>query len=100
MFVDRLLHRFHPIMKLRYLFHPLLNRKRKDEIPKDTEYCYGENGNCPFIIRVESNRHGFSPFRGFRWCTYVNDGDYPDINDCCKICNEFRPSYEEDDYDV
>lgn len=94
----KFIHRNHPWIKIKYLFSSLKNKKKEFMIPKDTHYCYDENGPCPFIRRIESNKdnHGFSPFSGFRWCTFLNQGDYPDLNDRCKICDVSIPDFEEE----
>lgn len=97
-FLNRCMHRYHPWLKIKYLFSPRKYKTDKELIPENTFYCYDEKGSCPFIKRIETkrNNHAFSPFNGFRWCTFLNTGDYPDLNDRCKICNISIPDLEED----
>jgi hypothetical protein len=70
-------------MKIKYLFHfKYFNSLSKDDIPKDTFYCYdgcrmyGER--CPYL--------DYSTIYKELYCHYAKKFDFPLLTDECKIC--------------
>jgi len=91
-FVPLFMHGQHPLLRLWYLQQHMKAKKAEDKIPKESLYCYDETGRCPFMRVHYAKYHALSPFAGFRWCTFLNDGDVPEFNDRCKICYKNLPA--------
>lgn len=56
------------------------------KIPKNTYYCYDENGVCPYFKTLDNKEPPFNA-----WCTFCNDNDLWTLWDMCKMCGENEP---------
>jgi hypothetical protein len=80
-------------MRIKYLLHfKYFKSLSKDDIPKDTFYCYSGcrmyGGRCPYLDYSKINRQCY--------CHYEHKFDFPLLDDECKICgiSEFEENEE------